>query len=186
MEKTTNFVITNRLGVHFTHNDSDGLGCALVTEYIGIVRELLEGDVLPIIEWSSDTIAFGTIHANMNSIGKSSQMIDQYISTALSIIRGSEYLPEDIKTFNELNNVVKDSSIIYIPKFLYISDLPLNEDVAEMIDSLRKFGGIVPLYIDHHQSMINQEWIKKYDWMHVSTVDENGTPKIVIGPHCKK
>lgn len=119
--KQTN-LIGQQLGLHFTHNDADAVGCALVTKFI---REY---------EFTTSFCAIDEIN--------------------------------DIINNTIMNN---DTGI----SFILISDISINDDVAEKLDKFCNENEIKLMLIDHH---ISNHLDKKYEWAKVITKDENGIP----------
>lgn len=154
--------INSSFGVHFTHDDSDGVGCALVTRYI---QNVVNFDVVP-----------EKVYPHMNSINMNKYIIGRYVPIMKQFLDGNHVSADDVLFFfnqTPQNFQTELMNTIDIPKYIFISDVPLDEDMADILEYCRVKYGIVPRYTDHHGTM---EYLHgKYDWIFVQQTDENGT-----------
>ena len=75
--------------------------------------------------------------------------------------------------YSEINDTVTRIVDVYEPSEIHsilISDISVNEEVAEMLDGLYK-AGVHVILCDHHETAL---WLNKYDWAFVAEKDKNG------------
>ena len=145
--------ITCSPGIHITHNDSDGIGCAIVTKYL---FEYYYGDDDengghgPRFPNTHDNdIHFHSIHSALNAVKK-------LISTIMDIMEGGYdddldletvlryYLDDKIAIAMEHSTTGVLESIpafsieeLSIPEYIYVSDLPITEELVDLIQRYR-------------------------------------------------
>ena len=195
--------ITCSPGIHITHNDSDGIGCAIVTKYLAEYYSWDDdcdvGDNgRPRFPTTHDyDIHFHSIHSALNAVKK-------LITTIMDIMKGGYdddldletvlryYLDDKIAIAEQYSTTGVLESIpafsieeLSIPEYIYVSDLPITEELVDLIQRYRSLSYDKPhiynrdaykarspkvLWFDHHESSKRFATEETKDWFIHSSI----------------
>lgn len=143
--------------LHITHNDSDGIGCGLITHYIE--ERNIEAP------WCSTKVPFSKDQTEFMAIPTAIKTITSVIKTFLEIMDGKDIEDLDKDIIKKYVRVSKWYTPGYdfamLPAVIYVSDLPVNEELIQLINKYLEYNSktaIVDdtdkrlLWFDHHES----------------------------------
>ena len=184
--------------IHITHNDSDGIGCGIVTKYLFDYYAGDDNNGKPHFPGTHDhTVHFYSIHSALNAVKK-------LISTLMDIMEGGYddyialdtvlryYLDEKIAIAMQYSATGVLESIpafsieeLSIPEYIYVSDLPITEELVDLIQRYRSLSYDKPhiynrdaykarspkvLWFDHHESSKRFATEETKDWFIHSSI----------------
>lgn len=183
--------------IHITHNDSDGIGCGIVTKYLFDYYAWDEDNGRPHFPGTHDhTVHFYSIHSALNAV-------KELVSTLMDIIEGGYdddldlgtvlkyYLDEKMAIATERTITGAARVLAYsieelgIPEYIYVSDIPITEELVDLIqryitlsyDKPHIFNGDFYktrspklLWFDHHESSRRFATAETKDWFIHSSV----------------
>ena len=174
--------------IHITHNDSDGIGCGIVTKYLFDYYAWDEDNGRPHFPGTHDhTVHFYSIHSALNAVKK-------LISTIMDIMEGG--YDDDIDLETVLRYYLDDKIaiaeqysttgvLLSIPEYIYVSDLPITEELVDLIQRYRSLSYDKPhiynrdaykacspklLWFDHHESSKRFATEETKDWFIHSSI----------------
>lgn len=143
--------------LHITHNDSDGIGCGLITHYIE--ERNIEAP------WIDTKMPFAKDMTEFMTIPTAIKTITSVITTFLEIMNGKdiEDLNKDIiEKYVFIDELyTHEYGLATLPAVIYVSDLPVNEDLIQLINEYLEYNSksvIVGdtdkklIWFDHHES----------------------------------
>jgi oligoribonuclease NrnB/cAMP/cGMP phosphodiesterase (DHH superfamily) len=78
----------------------------------------------------------------------------------------------EYSNYDDINDKVKKFLDMYVDRYdkVFITDISVNEEIAEAIENLAAYGKNKFFLLDHHQTA---EWLNRYSWARV-TVEKQG------------
>lgn len=142
--------------LHITHNDSDGIGCGLVTHYLEEHNSKFP--------WIDTKHPFTTDTTEFMPIPTAVKTITSLLRTFIDILNGKdiEDLDKDIiEKYVFIDDIYSEEyGLATLPSVIYISDLPLNDELIQLVNTYLEaptkliIGDIWQrlIWFDHHTS----------------------------------
>ena len=146
--------------MHFTHDDADALGCAMVGEYLNITLNTLQRVVF-------------------NAMYMVDKNVRYFAELCLEVGREEPNI-EAVEALSELLYANKDvyksfaENTFELPYLVWVTDVGISQATCDALEQLEGYG-IKILYVDHHQANKALHQYKK--WCYVETTSDKSMQK---------